>query len=254
MRERVGERLPTFTDAQREQLKGSSDFFGLNWYSVRMCDAFRTMRVLSAISSIIKMVRGEPFGLRGAIKSAYHGEGAAAAVNYFKDIDCVVSFRSSWAFSTITFPIVPWGLARMLVHITNTYQPKGGIYITENGVSIAGEEEATQASDTQPRRPGAKRISYVRAHLVAITRAIAKGADVRAYLLWSFMDNFEWAFGYAKRFGAVHVNYSTLERTPKPVVAWYRSVADAHAVTPSSSEARLDHFSPEALDSHVDDW
>ena len=114
--------------------------------------------------------------------------------------------------------------------------------------------------------PGAKRISYVRSHLVAVQRAIGRGADVRGYFLWSLLDNFEWAFGYAKRFGAIHgtlvgleltaallcsappgsalqlaltplgsiparaVDYQTLVRTPKPVVAFYRSVIEANAV------------------------
>ena len=102
----------------------------------------------------------------------------------------------------MTWPVVPWGLARMLLHITQTYAPSGGIYITENGVAVDGEDHVGGACDMRRGRPGAKRVSYVRSHLVAVARAIAKGADVRGYFLWSLMDNFEWAFGYAKRFGA----------------------------------------------------
>jgi beta-glucosidase len=65
----------------------------------------------------------------------------------------------------------------------------------------------------------------VHAHLEAVHRAMADGADVRGYFLWSLLDNFEWAYGYAKRFGAVHVDYGTLERTPKSSARWYARVA-----------------------------
>src|SRR4029453_3241779 len=57
------------------------------------------------------------------------------------------------------------------------------------------------------------RVSYLRAHVAAVHDAIAAGADVRGYYLWSFMDNFEWAWGYSQRFGIVHVDYDTLVRT-----------------------------------------
>ena len=77
---------------------------------------------------------------------------------------------------------------------------------------------------------------------------------MRGYFLWSFMDNFEWAFGYAKRFGAYHVDYKTLKRTAKPVVGWFREVIARNAVLPTADEAALDHFGREALDSRVADW
>ncbi|MEN0071962.1 MAG: family 1 glycosylhydrolase, partial [Propionicimonas sp.] len=67
------------------------------------------------------------------------------------------------------------------------------------------------------------RIGYLRDHLAAVHAALEAGVDVRGYLLWSLIDNFEWAFGYAKRFGIVAVD-AELRRRPKASAAWYRSV------------------------------
>ena len=255
MRERCGERLPAFTPEQSAMIKGSSDFFGFNWYSARIASEPGLTSVATSLPSLIRMAAGEPFGLSGVLSAQLRaGWSKRGSGNYFADIGSVPSFRRSWALTHMTWPVVPWALARFLVYITTKYRPQGGIVITENGVAVAGEDDVQAALDTRPGRPGARRVSYVRAHLVAIHRAIAAGADVRGYFLWSLMDNFEWAFGYAKRFGALHVNYETLQRTPKPVVSWYRQMIAANAVVPSASEAKLDPFSKEAVDSRVDDW
>jgi len=72
------------------------------------------------------------------------------------------------------------------------------------------------------------RVAYLRSHLGAIHDAIGAGVDVRGYFVWSFMDNFEWAFGYSKRFGVVHVDYATQTRTPKQSAYWYRDVIAAN--------------------------
>ena len=76
-----------------------------------------------------------------------------------------------------------------------------------------------------------RRIDYLRAHLGAVHAAIEKGADIRGYYHWSLLDNFEWALGYAKRFGLVHVDYDTLARTPKDSAWWYRDVVKANALS-----------------------
>ncbi len=60
--------------------------------------------------------------------------------------------------------------------------------------------------------------------MAALHRAMAEGVDVRGYFIWSILDNFEWAEGYRQRFGLVHVDYETLERTPKESFAWYRDL------------------------------
>jgi beta-glucosidase len=68
------------------------------------------------------------------------------------------------------------------------------------------------------------RIAYVHQHLAAVHRAITDGARVRGYYLWSLLDNFEWAYGYSKRFGIVHVDYDTQRRTVKDSGRWYAGV------------------------------
>lgn len=215
----------------------------------------RVWQVLAALPSLIRMGRGEPHGLVGTLstqrKAAKQKLGPG---NYFTDMNAVPSFRRSWATTHMTWPVVPWALSRILCYITDKYRPAGGIYITENGVAVAGEEKVAAAMDTRPGKPGAKRIAYVRSHLAAVQQAIARGADVRGYFLWSFMDNFEWAFGFAKRFGAYHVDYATLVRTPKPVVGFFKAVVAANAVKPTTREAKLDAFGPSALDSKVESW
>ena len=72
------------------------------------------------------------------------------------------------------------------------------------------------------------RVDYLRAHLSAIADAIAGGADVRGYMLWSLLDNLEWSLGYSKRFGMVHVNFATQERTPKASARWYSDTIAAN--------------------------
>ena len=73
-----------------------------------------------------------------------------------------------------------------------------------------------------------QRVAYLDAHLRAVADAIADGVDVRGYYTWSLLDNFEWAEGYSKRFGLVHVDYATQRRTPKDSYGWYRDLIAAH--------------------------
>ena len=72
--------------------------------------------------------------------------------------------------------------------------------------------------------PDPLRIDYYRSHLRAVHAAIQQGVDVRGYFAWSLLDNLEWSLGYSKRFGLVHVNFETLERTPKDSARFYADV------------------------------
>ncbi|MFE3939748.1 family 1 glycosylhydrolase, partial [Streptomyces goshikiensis] len=69
------------------------------------------------------------------------------------------------------------------------------------------------------------RIRYLEAHLAAVHRAMGDGAPVEGYFLWSLMDNFEWSYGYSKRFGIIHVDYETQARTPRSSAHWYAALA-----------------------------
>ncbi|WP_321166196.1 family 1 glycosylhydrolase [Serinicoccus sp. CNJ-927] len=86
----------------------------------------------------------------------------------------------------------------------------------------------------RPRRGGfvddQDRIAYLEGHLRAVHGAITEGADVRGYFVWSLLDNYEWAFGYTKRFGIVRVDYDTQRRIPKASAHWYADVARSGSI------------------------
>ena len=100
------------------------------------------------------------------------------------------------------------GLEQLLVRLTDEYGAKS-IYVTENG--SAWHDEVTPAGDIEDK----ERTEYLEQHLAACGAAAAKGAPVHGYFAWSLLDNFEWAYGYDKRFGLVHVDYPTQRRTIK---------------------------------------
>ena len=114
--------------------------------------------------------------------------------------------------------IQPEGLHRLLrrLHDEYTHLP---IYLTETGAAFA-DRPGPDGSVHDPDR-----IAFLHAYLAAVHRAIEEGVDVRGFFHWSFMDNFEWAFGYAKRFGLVHVDYETQRRTPKSSARWYAELS-----------------------------
>ena len=108
------------------------------------------------------------------------------------------------------------GLTDLLIRLHKDYGVP--MMITENGAAYADSTVVDgQVQD-------ADRIAYLDGHLRAAHAAIAAGVDLRGYLAWSLMDNFEWAFGYTRRFGLVHVDYTTQRRTPKASADWYRKV------------------------------
>ena len=113
--------------------------------------------------------------------------------------------------------IYPHGLDLMLEELQRAYHPPA-LLITENGAAYPeGPSDDGAVHDT-------KRIEYLDGHLRACHDALAAGVDLRGYFVWSLMDNFEWAEGYAKRFGIVHVDYRTQERVLKDSAKWYREV------------------------------
>jgi beta-glucosidase len=114
--------------------------------------------------------------------------------------------------------VQPEGLHRLLVRLHEDY-PRLPIYLTETGAAYAD----APGPDGEVHDP--ERIAFLDAYLRAVHRAIEEGVDVRGFFQWSFMDNFEWAFGYAKRFGLVHVDYETQARTPKSSARWYADVS-----------------------------
>lgn len=90
------------------------------------------------------------------------------------------------------------------------------VLITENGGAFKDLVVQGQVHDQD-------RVDYLRTHIAAVADAMDQGVPMAGYMVWSLMDNFEWASGYAKRFGIVHVDYKTLQRTPKDSAHWYRA-------------------------------
>ncbi|MCR8547264.1 GH1 family beta-glucosidase [Salipiger sp. P9] len=104
--------------------------------------------------------------------------------------------------------IYPEGLLQFLSRTAEDYTGDLPIYVTENG--MAGHDDLFGGTV-----PDDHRIAYLEAHLADVRRALARGVPVKGYFVWSLLDNYEWSFGYDKRFGIVHVDFDTLVRTPK---------------------------------------
>jgi beta-glucosidase len=125
--------------------------------------------------------------------------------------------RDDVPYSDMGWPIDASGLYDLLLQLYRQ-APSLPLYITENGMA------AEDYVDPEGTVDDYERIAYLRDHLDAAARAIEAGVDLRGYFCWSFLDNFEWAEGYQKRFGLVYVDYRTQRRIPKASAAFYASI------------------------------
>ena len=113
---------------------------------------------------------------------------------------------------------MPWGLRKLLCWIQQRYKPQGGIIVTENGCAVKEDTVEAGVDDTF-------RLAFLKGYIDQMHQAITKeGVDCRGYFVWSLLDNFEWAFGYQKRFGLHYVDYTTQQRTPKSSAQWYANL------------------------------
>uniref|UniRef100_UPI0031D1358A GH1 family beta-glucosidase n=1 Tax=Saccharothrix mutabilis TaxID=33921 RepID=UPI0031D1358A len=140
-----------------------------------------------------------------------------------------VSFPSRGLPRTdMDWEVEPDGLKKVLVRVAREYTDIP-LYVTENGAAYPdaiGDDGSIEDVD---------RLNYIDGHLRAAWEAIQEGVDLRGYFAWSLMDNFEWAEGYAKRFGIVHVDYETQVRTPKMSAMWYSKVARGNALAATAA-------------------
>ncbi|MGW2474616.1 GH1 family beta-glucosidase [Streptomyces sp. NPDC001665] len=132
--------------------------------------------------------------------------------------------------TAMNWSIDPNGLYNLLMDVTREH-PGIPLMVTENGAAF------DDYVSPEGRVQDPERIAYLHGHLDAVQRAVASGADVRGYFLWSLMDNFEWAYGYSKRFGAVYVDYASQRRIPKASAHWYADVIRRHALPPLEDRA-----------------
>ncbi|WP_406362606.1 GH1 family beta-glucosidase [Streptomyces sp. NBC_00715] len=132
--------------------------------------------------------------------------------------DQVAFHRPAGSTTAMGWAVDPSGLYDLLLRLKADH-PAMPLMITENGAAF-DDYVNPEGEVTDPER-----IAYLHGHLSAVRQAIAAGVDVRGYFLWSLLDNFEWGYGYSKRFGAVYVDYPTGKRIPKASARWYADVA-----------------------------
>ena len=126
------------------------------------------------------------------------------------------------ATTSFGWSVLPESLSNVLERIARDYT-RLPLYVTENGASF------DDYVDPEGRVNDSERVDYLAGYLGAAADVLAKGIDLRGYFLWSFLDNFEWAEGYSKRFGVVYVDYATQTRIPKLSARWYAALIAAHA-------------------------
>src|SRR6266508_1000570 len=131
--------------------------------------------------------------------------------------DAVRFHQAPGPVTDMGWPVDPTGLRDLLLRLRRDYGDVP-LLVTENGAAYA-DEHSTDGAVHDPER-----VAYLRSHLAATHEALREGVDVRGYFVWSLLYNFEWAYGYAKHFGIVHVDYRTQRRTWKDSAHWYREV------------------------------
>lgn len=190
MRNNLGDQLPKFMQKDKELVRNSLDFVGLNHYTSRfIAHATKSPEEGSfyeaqEMERLVEWEGGEVIGEKAA---------------------------SEWLY------VVPWGLRKVLNYIAKTYN-NPPIYVTENGM----DDEENDSSPLHEMLDDKLRVRYFKGYLSAVAQAIKDGADVRGYFAWSLLDNFEWAQGYTKRFGLVYVDYKNgLVRHPKSSAYWF---------------------------------
>jgi beta-glucosidase len=119
--------------------------------------------------------------------------------------------------TNMNWAIRPEGLYRVIIQAHDRYKLPA-IFITENGASFDDQRQGNAVHDEG-------RKSYLKSHVAAVLQAKDEGVPIQGYFVWSFLDNFEWALGYSKRFGIVYVDYETQERVVKDSGIWYGELA-----------------------------
>jgi beta-glucosidase len=197
MRQRVGERLPRFSDRDAGILKGSADYFGLNHYTT--------------------LYASQPKNENSLKDDTFNNSGLT------KDHGVILTQSDTLPKTEMDWSVAPWGCRKLLEWIDSRYGHPD-IILTENGCAAKDKLIDGKVDDRE-------RIEFLSAYLRECRRAIDKGVNLKGYFVWSLMDNFEWAQGYEKRFGLYYLDYKTLERIPKSSARWYREVIRNNGLT-----------------------
>ena len=135
--------------------------------------------------------------------------------------------RDGVQYTAMSWEVYPQGLYDWLMRLTQDYN-RPTLYVTENGAAFTDVVSA----DGQVHDP--LRVDFLRRYMTEAARALQDGADLRGYLIWTLMDNFEWAEGYSKRFGIVYVDHATQKRIIKDSGYWVQSmIQNQHTKTPA---------------------
>jgi beta-glucosidase len=168
---------------------------------------------LQKISTPIDFL-GINYYFRHSVREAPVEEGSSVP---FADLGARPVIPHAGEKTAMGWPVEPEGLKEMLVRIKDEYADVP-IYVTENGRAVHDYIDPEGGVDDE------ERISYLDSHFRAAHEAMERGVDLRGYMVWSFLDNFEWAEGYSKRFGIVFVEYGTQQRVLKSSARWYSEV------------------------------
>ena len=133
--------------------------------------------------------------------------------------------------------VYPEGLTELLLRLHRDY-PVPPMYVKENGAAFKDTLVAGRVHDVQ-------RTEYIARHIAAVADALRQGVRMEGYMVWSLMDNFEWASGYEKRFGIVHVDYATQQRTLKDSALWYRAFLQRQRAARNPAQNRTHNPTPE---------
>ncbi|KAL0659497.1 hypothetical protein Bca4012_080082 [Brassica carinata] len=201
MKDILGEDLPKFTKDDFKSSKNGLDFIGINQYTSRYAkDCLHTACKPGQGGS-----RAEGFVYSNALKDGLP-LGEPTGVNWFK--------------------VYTQGMEEMLMYATERYR-NIPLYVTENGF---GE------NNTGVLLNDYRRVKFMSNYLDALKRAMRKGANVRGYFTWSLLDNFEWISGFTIGFGMYHVDFDTLERTPRLSASWYKNFIFNHIAQSKDNE------------------
>jgi len=148
----------------------------------------------------------------------------------FSDLDAATVLPPGVDTTAMGWPVEPDGLTELLVRLHEEYTQKP-LYITENGRAVHDYVDPEGDVDDE------ERVAFLDAHFRAARDAMERGVDLRGYMVWSFLDNFEWAEGYSKRFGIVFVEYGTQRRVPKMSARWYREVIERNGLADEDPNA-----------------
>ncbi len=164
----------------------------------------------------------------------HHGVEARRGRSPFPSAEHVSVVPRDLPRTAMDWEVQPDGLRRLLVRIHDDYlsghSAPPPIYVTETGAAYVDRLADGRVDDPE-------RLAFLDSYLRAVRDAMGEGVDVGGVFVWSFLDNFEWAYGYDKRFGIVHVDYETQRRTPKASALWYSQVARTNELAAVSTSS-----------------